>query len=154
MRRWRRLVPVAVGAPLLAAAGFMAALSLSAATGAGPFTPDPPRNPSEALILSDPASAVWMFRTGADPAARYDVRLELLASGMDEHVRPLLAAAYTGNDEIVEVALREGASLPPDEARAAACWLVGRSLEVISRMLAPPEWSPEMCHPGGDKDGR
>ena len=132
MRSWNLLVPLVVGAPLLAAMGFVLAVTLSGGTGIGPFRADPPRNPSEALILGDPATAIWMFRTGADPAAVYDVRLEMLASGMDEHVRPLLAAAYTGDDGIVSVALREGATLPPDEARAAACWLAGRGLETIS----------------------
>ncbi len=151
-RSWSWLVPLAIGAPLLAAVAFMAVVTLSAATGVGPFKPDPPRNPSEALILSDPASAVWMFRTGADPAAIYEVRLELLASGMEAHLRPLVAAAYTGDEDMVGLALREGASLPPDEARTAACRLSGRGLETISRMLAPPAWSPEACQAGDERD--
>lgn len=151
IRSWNWLVPLMVGAPLLAAVAFMAVLTLSAATRVAPFKPDPPRNPSEALILSDPASAVWMFRTGADPAAIYEVRLKMLSSGMEAHIRPLVAAAYTGDDDMVELALREGASLPPDEARTAACWLSERGLETISRMVAPPGWSPGSCGPAAEE---
>ena len=147
---WQGVLPAVIGAPLLAAVGFMAAVSLSGATGIGPFKADLPRNPSEALILSDLATAVWMFRTGADPTAVYDVRLTLLASGMDEHVRPLVAAAYAGDDVAVGVALREGATLPPEEARSVACWLAARGREHVSRMLMPPEWTPGACQTGGE----
>ena len=151
IRSWNWLVPLMVGAPILVAGAFMAVLTLSAATGVGPFKADPPRNPSEALILRDPASAVWMFRTGADSAGIYEVRLKLLSSGMEAQLRPLVAAAYTGDEDIVELALRQGASLPPDEARAAACRLSGRGLETISRKLAPPGWSPGSCESAGNE---
>ena len=147
----QRPVTLVIAAPLVAAVGFMAAVSVSGAIGAGPFKADLPRNPSEALILSDVATAVRMFRAGADAAAVYDVRLKMLSSGMDEHIRPLVAAAYSGDDVIVGVALREGATLPPEEARAVACWVAGRGLETISGMLAPPEWSPGSCQPAGDE---
>lgn len=156
MRRWARgswhwLVPLVVGAPLLAAVGFMAVVSLSATTGVGPFKPDPPKNPSEALVRSDMASAIWMFRTGADPAALYDVRLKMLDSGMDERIRPLVAAAYSKDHVVVGVALREGATLPPEEARTVACWLEERGLETIAGMLAPQGWSPGSCQSTGDE---
>ena len=146
----QRPVALVIAAPLVAAVGFMAAVSLSGATGIGPFKPDPPRNPSEALILSDAATAVRMFRTGADPTAVYDVRLTLLSRGMDEHIRPLVAAAYARDDVVVGVALREGATLPPEEARVTACWLASRGRENVSRMLMPPEWMPGACQTGGE----
>ena len=150
---WTGLVPLVVGAPLVAAVVFMAAVSLGGATGIGPFKTDPPRNVAEALVLSDAGTAVWMLRTGADAAAIYDVRLEMLSSGIDEHIRPLVAAAYSGDEVIVGVALREGATLPPDEAHALACWLTSRSREGVAGLVAPPGWNPEMCRPAG-KDGK
>ena len=149
----QRRVALVIAAPLVAAVGFMAAVSVSGATGLGPFKADLPRNPSEALVLSDAATAVRMLRAGADAAAVYDVRLEMLSSGMDEHIRPLVAAAYSGDEVIVGVALREGATLPPDEAHAVACWLTSRSRESVAGLVAPPDWTPELCRPAG-KDGK
>ena len=143
-----RLVPVIVAAPLVAAALFMAAVALSGATGAGPFRPDPPRNLSEALALSDAATAVWMFRSGADPVAAHEVRPGMIASELDRHVRPLAAAAYTSDDYMVRLAQRYGATLPPAEAHDAACWLAGKGREGVAQMISPPDWTPAVCGTG------
>ncbi len=140
-----------VAAPLVAAVALAAAMGLSGAAGAGPFRPDPPRNVSEALVISDAASAVWMFRTGADPAAVYTVRPELISSALNNRVRPLAAAVYTGNDFIVAVALREGATLPPDEAGPLACQLESWDRETVARMVAPPGWTADSCRPAAEE---
>ncbi len=140
-----------VAAPLVAALALAATMGLGGAAGVGPFQPDPPRNVSEALAVSDVATAVWMFRTGADPAAVYTVRPELISSGLDTQVRPLAAAVYTGNDFIVAIALREGATLPPDEAGPLACRLESRDRETVARMVAPPGWTAGSCRPAAEE---
>lgn len=140
-----RLVPVVVAAPLVAAALFMAALALGGVTGAGPFRPDPPRNLSEALALSDAATAAWMFRSGADPVAVYEVRPGMLASELDRRVRPLAAAALTSDDYMVRLAQRYGATLPPAEAHDVACWLAGKGREAVAQLISPPDWTSVSC---------
>ena len=111
----------------------------------GPFRPDPPRNVAEALALSDSATAVRMFRDGADPAAMYDIRPGMLASDVGTRVRPLSAAAYTSDDDMVRLAQRFGATLLPAEAREVACFLAGKGRTSVSHMISPPDWTPDAC---------
>lgn len=140
-------VPLVIVAPLVAAVGFVAAVTLGGAAGMGPFRPDPPRNVAEALALSDSATAVRMFRDGADPAAMYDIRPGMLASDAGTRVRPLSAAAYTSDDDMVRLAQRFGATLPPDDARPVACWLFMKGREKVARMVAPQDWAADGCPP-------
>ena len=143
----RTVLHAAVAAPIVAAALLMVALSASGALSVGPFAPDPPRNVAEAIALSDAATAAWMLATGADPNGIYDVRPGLLASELDRRLRPLADAAYTSDDLVVRVAQRYGARLPPDEARAVACWMTFKGKGDIARMVAPVDWTPESCGP-------
>jgi hypothetical protein len=143
------VIPGLVAGPLTAAVGLMVAISASGALGAGPFAPDPPRNLAEAIALSDAATAVWMLAAGADPNAVYEVRAGLLAGEVGRYVRPLAAAAYTSDDVVVRVAQRHGARLPPDEARAVACWMTFKGKGDIARMVAPSGWTAETCGPEG-----
>lgn len=140
-------VRAVVAAPLGGALVLVALLAASGAAGVGPFAPDPPRNVAEALALGDAASAVRMFRAGADPLALYEIRPRMLAREVGRRVRPLAAAGYTSDDMMVRIAQQAGARLPPDEARTVACWLRAKGRDTVAKMLAPEAWSPEACPP-------
>ncbi len=136
-----------VAAPMAASLLAMSIVSASGLLGVPPFAPNPPRNVAEALAVSDAATAVRMFRAGADPSAVYEVRPGMIASELDQHVRPLAAAAFTSDDALVQLAKRFGATLPPAEARDAACWLAHKGREPIAILIAPAGWSASTCDP-------
>jgi len=141
----------AVAVPLAAGLGVVLLMSLGGFFRVPGLAPDRPRNVAEALALSDSATAVRMFRMGADPSAMYEVRPRMLASEVGRHARPLAAAAYTSDDHVVRTALQHKAALPPDEARAVACWLAIKEREPIALMIAPPGWSAASCGPAEER---
>lgn len=141
----RTIVHACVVAPLLAGVSLMVVITVGGAVPGGPFAPDPPRNLAEAMALSDAATARRLLESGADPNAMYDIRPGMLASEVGLRHRPLAAAVYTSDDLMVGLAQRYGAQLPPDEARAVACWMAARGREAIGRMVAPSDWTAVTC---------
>ena len=134
-----------VAAPLLAALGVAAAMSIGGALPFGPLAPDSRRNLAEAIMLSDAATAAWLLEMGADPNALYDLRPDLVDPEVGPRVRPLAAAVYTSDDVVIRVAQRYGARLSPEEAHAVACRMAGKGREAIGRLVAPAGWTADSC---------
>ncbi|MBM3779717.1 MAG: hypothetical protein FJW23_16005 [Acidimicrobiia bacterium] len=132
--------------PLLAAASYMAVVASSGLAGVGPFRPTPPATLSEAALATEVLPLLHRIRMGEDPNAPYPIPAHLAPSDDKTHLRPLEAAALSGDSLTVEVLLREGGSLPPGDRQRVACQARASGRHEVAQLLAGTDADLDLCH--------
>ncbi|MEQ1895991.1 MAG: hypothetical protein ABL971_01230 [Vicinamibacterales bacterium] len=139
-----------VALPVVAAACFMAIVSLSGWLKVGPFRAAPPISLSDAVVDGDAAAALLWIRSGADPDGLYPLTPGHMGSREPRLVRPLEAAAIVGDTYMIELVQRHGGTLPADDVQRVACDLAARGKDEEFRLIAGELWDPGTCAGQGD----
>lgn len=133
-------VAFAVGLPaLLLIAGMVATAALSAA-GRLPFARDPRLTLAEAAALQDGGEIERLLRRGADPEQAARVRAGIIRD-VDMTMTPLEAAVIEDHPDVVDLLVREGATI--DARNFAALWCLAQPhqdevmLRFLQRWAAP-----------------
>jgi len=115
MLRLTSLPTVCAAVPALVAVGFCGAVFGAAVFGSTPtFWQGGPLTLAEAAALRDQGEVARLIESGADPDGEYDLRPDVLAI---DHATPLEAAVAARRAEIIDLLMREGATLTPAELR-------------------------------------
>jgi hypothetical protein len=129
--------------PILAFAGWMAVLAITAVDGRHPLWSLEPRNLPEAVAFRDAAAVVRRIERGDDPNRAAEVRARVV---LDETARltPIEAAAASRQGEMVQLLLDLGAS--PDATVWQRAWCISDASAVREVLEAHrPPGATEAC---------
>jgi len=133
MVRLTSLPTVCAAVPALVAVGFCGAVFGAAVFGSTPtFWQGGPLTLAEAAALRDQGEVARLIESGADPDGEYDLRPDVLAI---DHATPLEAAVAARRAEIIDLLMREGATLNESGWRRLHCAAVETGAADVVRAI-------------------
>jgi hypothetical protein len=137
------IIPLVSLPPILAFAGWMAVLAITAVTGLHPIWSLEPRNLPEAVAFRDAAASVRRIESGEDPNRAAEVRAGVVLREIAS-LTPIEAAAAARQGEMVQLLLDLGAS--PDATVWQRAWCISDASAVREVLEAHrPPGATEDC---------
>ena len=131
--RYPRLLSICAAAPALVAVAVSASIVVLAVTnGAPPFWRGGSLTLSEAAALHDQGELVRLIAAGNSPNAVYALRPDVLAV---RALTPLEAAVGARRPEVVDLLMRHGATVVPNDWRRLHCFATASGAEDVVQML-------------------
>lgn len=142
--RLPKVCAIALAAPLVVAAVWLAFVMAGDVMAAGPYADLGPQNSAEAAGMARAADVLRFLRFGEDPHRVYPVRPEIISSAI-LRVTTLEAALWSRQLALVELLDDQHAITHEDRARL-ACLAADLKVDDIAEYLAPDGTSH--CVPG------